>query len=223
MCNWLLRYMYHNLCIKTTIWKFVKIRYIYFFVHTPGMFLNHFRNYMPLKNDKLMLPLFKKKSLKSKGLYPTCADLEGGSGDPDPPWNLQSLISPILLEMKKLVIFHICALPQLNVKVGPPLEKFSGSAPALYIFYEHYPPLPPNPRSKFTLLRSEINHIVKLDNWYPEILSFALFKHNTHVTYVTSTQQKGFCNNRTYATVKKRVNNWKNDNIFRTGLNIQNY
>ena len=28
----------------------------------------------------------------------------------------QSLISPILLEMKKLVIFHICALPQLFVK-----------------------------------------------------------------------------------------------------------
>ena len=28
----------------------------------------------------------------------------------------QSLISPILLEMKKLVIFHICALSQLHVK-----------------------------------------------------------------------------------------------------------
>ena len=45
-----------------------------------------------------------------------CADLEGGSGGPDPPWNLQSLISPILLKMKKIVIFHICALPQLYVK-----------------------------------------------------------------------------------------------------------
>ena len=56
---------------------------------------------------------------------------------------------------KKLVIFHICALPQFYVKqnlsaklviisfcvcvmgffllkVGPPLEKFSGSAPAFY-------------------------------------------------------------------------------------------
>ena len=32
--------------------------------------------------------------------------------------------------MKKLVIFHICALPQL-LKVGPPLEKNSGSAPEL--------------------------------------------------------------------------------------------
>ena len=52
-----------------------------------------------------------------------------GGGGPDPPWNLQSLISPILLAMKKIVIFHICALPQLNVKVGPPLKKFSGSAP----------------------------------------------------------------------------------------------
>ena len=38
-----------------------------------------------------------------------------GSGPP-PPWNLQSLISPILLEMKKIVIFHIFALPQLYVK-----------------------------------------------------------------------------------------------------------
>ena len=58
-----------------------------------------------------------------------CADLEGvgGVSGPPPPhlWNLQSLISPIhvLLEMKKIVIFHICALPQLYVKllkVGPP-------------------------------------------------------------------------------------------------------
>ena len=81
------------------------------------------------------------------------ADLEGGGGGPDPPWNLQSLISPILLEMKKIVMFHICSLLQLYVKpinpqnnnqissiqvcvmgffllkVGPPLEKFSGSAP----------------------------------------------------------------------------------------------
>ena len=56
----------------------------------------------------------------------------GGSGPP-PPRNLQSLISPILLEMKNIVIFHICALPQLYVKVGPPpLEKFSGSAPEIY-------------------------------------------------------------------------------------------
>ena len=40
------------------------------------------------------------------------------------PWNLQSLISPILLEMKKLVIFHICALPRLYVKDGPPWKNF---------------------------------------------------------------------------------------------------
>ena len=66
-----------------------------------------------------------------------CADLEGGGvGGPDPPWNLQSLISRILLEMKKLVIFHIIALPQLYFKqnqsylrLDPPLEKFSGFAP----------------------------------------------------------------------------------------------
>ena len=46
----------------------------------------------------------------------------GGWGTP--PWNLQSIISPTLLEMKKLVIFHICALPQLYVKVGPPWKNF---------------------------------------------------------------------------------------------------
>ena len=39
----------------------------------------------------------------------------GGEGGPDPPWNLQSLISPILLEMKKK-LFFTCALPQLYVK-----------------------------------------------------------------------------------------------------------
>ena len=53
-------------------------------------------------------------------------------GGPDPPWNLKSLISPILLGMKKIVIFHICALPQLYVKQiqsyfrldPPPWKKF---------------------------------------------------------------------------------------------------
>ena len=40
----------------------------------------------------------------------------GGHWGPPPLWNLQSLISPILLEMKKIVIFHICSLPQLYVK-----------------------------------------------------------------------------------------------------------
>ena len=50
----------------------------------------------------------------------SCADREGGGvgrGGPDPPWNLQRLISPILLEMKKLVIFHICALPLYELYV----------------------------------------------------------------------------------------------------------
>ena len=61
-----------------------------------------------------------------------CADLEGGRGGPDPP-GICKKIPPILLEMKKKVNFHICALPQLYVKVGPPLEKFSGSAPAYVI------------------------------------------------------------------------------------------
>ena len=40
----------------------------------------------------------------------------GVDGVQTSPWNLQNLISPILLEMKKLVIFHICALSQLYVK-----------------------------------------------------------------------------------------------------------
>ena len=62
-----------------------------------------------------------------------CADLEGGGGGmgSGPPWNLQSLISPILLEMKKLYIFHICALPQLYdkqnqsyLRLDPPGKKF---------------------------------------------------------------------------------------------------
>ena len=53
-----------------------------------------------------------------------CADLEGGSGGSGPPLEFAKLnIADIL------VIFYICALPQLYVKVGPPLEKFSGSAP----------------------------------------------------------------------------------------------
>ena len=44
----------------------------------------------------------------------------GGVGS-GPPWNLQSLISAIFQEMKKLVIFHICTW-------DPSLEKFPGSA-----------------------------------------------------------------------------------------------
>ena len=40
-----------------------------------------------------------------------CADQGGGGGGwggPDPFWILQSLISPILREMKKIVFFYIC-------------------------------------------------------------------------------------------------------------------
>ena len=67
-----------------------------------------------------------------------CADLEGGQGGPDSPWNLQSLISPIYDGNIKISNFHICSLPQLYVKqnqsylrldLPPPLEIFSGSAP----------------------------------------------------------------------------------------------
>ena len=67
----------------------------------------------------------------------TCADLQGDGGGvvvrtPPTPLEFAKLnIADITGNEKKLVIFHISALPQLYVKVGPPLEKFSGSAPAL--------------------------------------------------------------------------------------------
>ena len=48
-------------------------------------------------------------------IYISCADLEGGSVGSGPPLEFAKLNSTILLEMKKLVIFHICALPQLYV------------------------------------------------------------------------------------------------------------
>ena len=81
----------------------------------------------------------------------------GGGPDPPPPLEFTNLnFADITENAKKLVIFHICALPQFYVKqnlsaklviisfcvcvmgffllkVGPPpLEKFSGSAPAFY-------------------------------------------------------------------------------------------
>ena len=40
----------------------------------------------------------------------------GGVRNPPPPRNFQSLITADLREKKKLVIFHIWALPQLYVK-----------------------------------------------------------------------------------------------------------
>ena len=55
----------------------------------------------------------------------------GGGPDPPPLEFAKLNIADITGNEKKIVIFHICALPQLNVKVGPPLEIFSGSAPAL--------------------------------------------------------------------------------------------
>ena len=64
------------------------------------------------------------------GRKTTCADLEEGSGGPDPPpLEFAKLNIADITGNEKIVIFHICALPQLYVKVGPPLEKFSGSAP----------------------------------------------------------------------------------------------
>ena len=52
----------------------------------------------------------------------TCADLEGGLGGSDPPLEFAKLnIADITGNEKKFLL-----------KVGPPLEKFSGSAPGLY-------------------------------------------------------------------------------------------
>ena len=53
----------------------------------------------------------------------------GGGGVRTPPGICKALYRGYYWKWKNLVIFHICALPQLYVKVGPPLEKFSGSAP----------------------------------------------------------------------------------------------
>ena len=56
----------------------------------------------------------------------------GGRGGPEPPWNLQSLISPILLEIKKNQLFFIFVhFHSYTSRLDPPpsLEKFSGSAP----------------------------------------------------------------------------------------------
>ena len=56
--------------------------------------------------------------LLKQGQYCTCADLEGGSGGGSgPPLEFAKLNITELLEMKKLVIFHICALPQLYITV----------------------------------------------------------------------------------------------------------
>ena len=54
----------------------------------------------------------------------------GGGGGPDPPLEFAKLNIADITGNEK-ISFHICALPNLYVKVGPPLEKFSGSTPAL--------------------------------------------------------------------------------------------
>ena len=60
--------------------------------------------------------------IERRFLFDACADLEGGSrGSGHPPLEFAKLnIADITGNEKKLVIFHICALPQLYVKVGPP-------------------------------------------------------------------------------------------------------
>ena len=80
----------------------------------------------------------------------SCADLEGGAGGSGPPLEFAKLNIADITGNEKLVIFHICSLPVIRqtesihitsiqvcvmgfflLKVGPPLEKFSGSAPGL--------------------------------------------------------------------------------------------
>ena len=46
----------------------------------------------------------------------TCADLEGGSGGSGPPLEFAKLKIADINGNEKLVIFHICSLPQLYVK-----------------------------------------------------------------------------------------------------------
>ena len=80
-------------------------------------------------------------------MYPTCilnktpymymrGSRGGGGRGPDPPLEFAKLNIADITGNEKIVIFHICALPQLYVKVGPPLEKFSGSAPDVHIYLE---------------------------------------------------------------------------------------
>ena len=56
------------------------------------------------------------KLLMQTDVY-ACADLEGGSGGSGPPLDFAKLnFADITENAKKLVIFHICALPQFYVK-----------------------------------------------------------------------------------------------------------
>ena len=62
----------------------------------------------------------------------SCADLEGGPGGPDPPWNLQSLISLIdITRNEKISYFsYLCTSTVIRLtesillKVGPPWKNF---------------------------------------------------------------------------------------------------
>ena len=76
-----------------------------------------------------------------------CADLEGGGGH-QTPWNLQSLISPILRTGNEKISYflYLCTSTVIRqtesilLKVGPPpLEKFSGSAPDMYYSKRGFP------------------------------------------------------------------------------------
>ena len=55
----------------------------------------------------------------------------GGVGGSGPPLEFAKLNIADITGNEKIVIFHICVLGFFLLEVGPPLEKFSGSAPEL--------------------------------------------------------------------------------------------
>ena len=75
-----------------------------------------------------------------------CADLEGGSGGSGPPLEFAKLNIADITGNEKISYFsYLCTSPVIRqtksilLKVGPPLEKFSGSAPEcrhIFAIYE---------------------------------------------------------------------------------------
>ena len=69
----------------------------------------------------------------------SCADLKGGGSRPPPPWNLQSLISPILLEMKKLnqLFFIFVHFHSYTSRLNPPSSPQNILPPRLTLYMYH--------------------------------------------------------------------------------------
>ena len=92
--------------------------------HKWSPFINSRRLYMaeilPIRRKTL---LWYNQSINQS--FNPCADLEGGSGGSGPPWNLQSLISPILLAMKKNCYFsYLCTSTVIRQGWTPPEKIF---------------------------------------------------------------------------------------------------